>query len=1506
MRHLFRIALLFSMLFLSAYTVSGQTASFTEDYVSGCSPLVVHFTNTSTGATSYSWNLGNGVITGTTNPSTSYIAAGTYIVTLTAYNGSSSSVSTVTITVYPTPTVSFYASDTAVCPGVPVTFTSTTTSGVAGPLTYMWNFGDGTSSSAATPSHAYTSSGYYNVTLSATNSQGCVSSLTQVAYIHVYTLPAISFSASTTYVCNPPGSITFTNTSTGTGPFTSSWNFGDGSIGSGSPVTHTYGIPGTYNVTLTETDGHGCTTSVVYPAFIFVGSITASFTYPATACINTPVSFTNTSSGTSTSNWNFGDGGTSTAVDPTHTYTAAGTYAVKLIVSNGFCYDTIIHSITILPGAVASFTVSPTFACPPPTTATFVSTVPPGSTVVWKFGDGTSGSGTTTSHTYDSCGIYTVRMIVTNASGCIDTIMQVYKIYNMVAKINSDSIPSGCVPLTVAFTCTVTSTCPVDTAYPYPIASYTWNFGDGSASVSGGMTTSHTYTAVGTYTCTVTIHTANGCQDTAHIKVLVGSPPVVSFIGTPTTVCFGQSVSFINNSTGATGYLWFFGDGGSDTLTDPVYTYGYPDTFTVTLIAFDNGCSDTLTKALYITVDSPMAVISANYDCDPRNEVIFGDSSLGDNSHLWIFGDGTTSTANDTVHFYPALTTYTVTLATYNTASGCRDTARMIIDLVQPTITFTASDTAICKYGSVNLTSSVTGGTASDYYWYQNGVYVDGYPSFSDTFDVSGLYTIMLIIRDGHNCPDTLTKNHYILVAKPVAAFTETPPSGCASLLVNFTDISTDVTGTFFSNYNWTFGDGSSASVSTNPTGHTYTAAGTFSVTEVVTDNIGCKDTATGIVTVDKPVAAFYASPTYPCIGSVVNFYNTSVGIVSSYWMFGDGSTSTATSPTHIYNATGAYTVSLIVTDALGCTDTLTYPNYIHVTKPVAAFSQSDSFSICPPLSDTFTNLSSGGATSYNWTFGDGNASTDVNATDLYITSGYYTVILIATNAYGCKDTATQVVDLYGYAGAFTYTPDSGCAPLTVHFAATLTNVPFILWDFGDGSTSSNSSTQDTVHTYTLPGAYIPKLILSDNTGCQNSSIGGVIRVDAVTAAFTTGPACIGDTTDFFDSSTSYWSTITGYIWSFGGGVTSTIDTPTYLYSAVGTYTVSLQATDAWGCTAIGTQNVVIHSLPIITTTADTTICVGDTATLTAFGGVSYVWSPPATLACTACNPAYAGPLVPNTYTVIGTDIYGCVGTDTVSVFMRTTTTSAAYGDTAVCQGTSVPLYDTGATYYTWIPPSWLSTSSSSNPIVTPQATITYTVIAQLGRCIPDTNYVTITVYPLPTVNAGSDQNIIAGSTAQLQATGTDIYTYSWSPAGTLSCVNCSNPVASMSVTTTYIVDVATTHDCLASDSVTIHLYCNTSQIFIPNTFTPNGDGENDVFYPRGTGVNIINSFRIYNRWGELLFEKDNIRINDASNAWDGTYNGMAPRPDVYVYVIDAICETGEPLFLKGSVTVVR
>ena len=164
----------------------------------------------------------------------------------------------------------------------------------------------------------------------------------------------------------------------------------------------------------------------------------------------------------------------------------------------------------------------------------------------------------------------------------------------------------------------------------------------------------------------------------------------------------------------------------------------------------------------------------------------------------------------------------------------------------------------------------------------------------------------------------------------------------------------------------------------------------------------------------------------------------------------------------------------------------------------------------------------------------------------------------------------------------------------------------------------------------------------------------------------------------------------------------------------------------------------------------------------------------------------------------------------------------------------------------------------------------------------------------------------MAGAQVMLNATGSNIVSYQWSPPATLSCEVCTNPMASPKVTTKYKVLATSNRGCKSVDTVTVHVICDNSQLFIPNYFSPNGDGNNDTFYPRGEGLKIITVFKVYNRWGALLFERSNIGLNDASNAWDGTYKSAQLSPDVFVYLIQGICESGETLTWKGDVTLGR
>jgi gliding motility-associated-like protein len=283
-------------------------------------------------------------------------------------------------------------------------------------------------------------------------------------------------------------------------------------------------------------------------------------------------------------------------------------------------------------------------------------------------------------------------------------------------------------------------------------------------------------------------------------------------------------------------------------------------------------------------------------------------------------------------------------------------------------------------------------------------------------------------------------------------------------------------------------------------------------------------------------------------------------------------------------------------------------------------------------------------------------------------------------------------------------------------------------------------------------------------------------------------------------------------------------------------------------------------------------------------------------------------PTSQTTYTVVGTDGNGCKNSDTVTVFTKTKTTSIIDTGGQICQGDFIQLRDSagGNASYTWIPATGLSDNHSYHPIASPSTTTKYIVIAQQGSCIPDTESVTVIVHPKPIINLGPDQTIIAGNSAQLDATGTYISKYSWHPAGTLSCDTCYNPLATPAMTTKYTVDATSDYGCEDSAHITIYVVCDHSQVFMPNSFTPNGDGVNDKFYPRGKGLKIINSFRIYDRWGQLIFQQQSINTNDKNVGWDGTFKGVLLSPDVFVYVIDAICETGEAISWKGDISLIR
>jgi gliding motility-associated-like protein len=244
-----------------------------------------------------------------------------------------------------------------------------------------------------------------------------------------------------------------------------------------------------------------------------------------------------------------------------------------------------------------------------------------------------------------------------------------------------------------------------------------------------------------------------------------------------------------------------------------------------------------------------------------------------------------------------------------------------------------------------------------------------------------------------------------------------------------------------------------------------------------------------------------------------------------------------------------------------------------------------------------------------------------------------------------------------------------------------------------------------------------------------------------------------------------------------------------------------------------------------------------------------------------------------------------------------------------ICVGESATLTVSGASNYVWTPSASLSCSTCPNPIATPIITTTYTVIGSDNyRCFTDTGKVVVAVGKYPVVTLPAPQILSTGMLYPIipQITNGPIRNYDWTPTSNLSCDNCANPIAFIKKDVCYSLEAENIYGCKGSDTFCIRVFCENTQAFIPNTFTPDGDGINDIFMVRGTGIKTVKQFRIFNRWGELIFEKSNFPPNSIQYGWDGKIRGVPAIPDVFVYTAEVLCENDVPFTYKGNVTLIK
>ena len=1438
------LTFLFTLIAFLSYA-QVPSANFTAATTSGCSPLVVDFQDQSTGnPTTWSWDFGNGATSTLQNPSTTYFNPGTYSVRLTVTNAAGTNTVTRTsyITVFGKPAVNFTVNDSSACFPHRAQFTdlSTPAPGTTN-TTWLWDFGDGSQSTQQNPLHVYNNSGNYSVTLKVTNDKGCFSVRTKTAYIQIAGGVTGDFSNTQPNVCTPPFNVSFTNNSTGQGSLSYFWDFGDGNTSTQVSPNHTYTANGIYTVTMAVTSSNGCSDTVRKVNLFTLQNITTAFTSPDSICVNAVANFNNTSTPAPTSStWDFGDGTTSTQINPQKIYSTVGTYTVRLINNYGHCSDSAIRTIRVLPRPVANFNATNITRCQPPLTVNFQDLSTNAVSWNWSFGDGNTSTQQNPNHTYTSYGIFNVVLIVTNSSGCTDTVRRDSLVQIIRPRIIIPSLPTeGCIPYTINPTANVTT---LDA-----VTSYLWDFGDGTTSPLENPT--HTYNNQGTYTVKLFITTSSGCTDSLVIPsaVRVGRRPVINFTAVPNPACAFQRVQFTDLTNEGDQWLWLFGDGGISSQQHPLYQYSDTGLFDVTLIVTNNGCRDSLRIDDFIRIKPPIARFGFQANCNNRLQFNFIDSSIAANTWFWEFGDGTTSTEQNPVHVFPGLGTYTVTLTVTN--DTCSHSITRTIRVIDESPDFTADKTAACRPAIINYNATnINSANIVQYQWdFGNGNSASyTYPNgIADAYNLSGYYTIRLITTDIYGCRDTVTKPNYIRINGPIASYTAANTAGCRGLTTTFTDRSINDGISNIIRWRWDFGDGTVQTFTTGGTfTHTYNTAGTFTVKLVVTDAGGCMDSLVmpNLVIATDPVPDFITADSLTCPGRTVNFTNTSNAIAyTSAWDFGDGNTSTLQSPSNVYTNTGLYTVKLRITDQYGCSDSLTKPLYVRVDLPVASFTVNDSISACIPFEVQFTNTSQYYVSS-QWNLGGG-TSTLTNPIQYYTTPGVYPIQLIVTSPGGCRDTATSNITVYDTIGTrITYAPFDGCKPLSVDLEA-FTNAPMTFtWDFGDG-VLINTDTASLNHVYNFFGNFVPKVIMVDPSGCIIPVTGlDTIRIIGATVDFGLDNKFFCDSGFVrFTDSTTFNDSVIRYEWHFGDGTTSTLQHPTHQYSSPGYYTVMLNVRTQAGCvdTMLLPNEIKIAQSPLISVSGDSIICVNEFM-------------------------------------------------QHLGVFERP---------------------DTGVVIWNWQFPNGNNGNVQNPPRqqYTAAGTFTVNTVATNSDGCADTATKRIVVNPLPVITMPSTLTMQAGFPVQIPATySSNVATWTWQPPATLSCADCPEPIASPKFDTKYRVDVVDSNGCKNRSEVQVIVICKNANVFLPNTFSPNGDGSNDMFYIRGRGLDRVKSLRIFNRWGEVVFEQQNFPVNNPMYGWNGKYKGNKPHPDVYVYQVEVFCENSQIIRFEGNVALIQ
>ncbi|NVN96027.1 MAG: PKD domain-containing protein [Bacteroidetes bacterium] len=1565
--------------------------------------------STTTGAsiTSWQWNFGDGDTSNAQHPQHLYHNSGVFNVTLNAIksNGCNND-TTINIRVYQLPKPDFTLN--SYCVNTQISFTSQNT--LTPTMKWHWGFGDGGIDSIQQPSHIFLTSGNYSVQLHVVDSNQCKGDT--IKHIFISPFPIANFSFDT----NCFGEAThFVNLTIDSSYLISNWNwnFGDAAVSSLINPSHVFNNYGYFNVQLQVKNIYGCVDSII--KIIKVDTLPIADFAVNNVQIGNTTSFTDMSIANSLNiidwKWDFGDTLTSTLQNPQHLYNLPETYGVRLIVknSNG-CKDTIIKDVFVFPLPTPDFLVAP--VCLGDTSHFIDNSLSLVGDIIdwqWKFGDGYTSNIQNPIHQYVSAGNYTAWLTVTNDNGIKDSISHIVTVYqNPIAIFYSDTVCYG------------------DTTHFYNhstssgsnIISWNWNFDDGST-IENSENPSHKFANVITsvyYHVSLIISDNHGCSDTSVNQLKIFSPVVADFISD--TVCNNSSVHLSDISNSEAGSIvawnWNFGNGISNSQQYPIYSYSNITNDTsliVRLIVKDIlGCKDTVYHPLLI---HPQPVVLFKSDTSCLGLLThFTDLSYSNGGILtmwnWNFGGSASSTMQNPQRLFLNAGIFNTTLSVTD-INGCSNSATfpILVDSI-PEVNFLFHGN--CASGLINFTDHSISHGSSNVTWNWN--FGDSYSSSIQNpihyYTVIDTFYASLTVSNINGCKSTLSKEIYI---NPSMSYDFHFDTVCLGLSTHFYD-NFLIQNTQISSRLWDFGDGNSSAL--HNTQHTYSNAGIYNVSLTVFDTNGCSETIHhNIIVNTKPLPDFLS--TFVCKGDSTRFTNNTYsasGIISYFWNFGDGYTSSLPNPSHLYPSSGNYHVKLIVVNANGCSDSIiktvsvnsiplanfnvgnicsAYPVIISdsslnsvssINSWLWEFGDGDSLFVSNPAfylptishayansgvftihltvknyvcSDTISktievypipvakfhitnnclgdtsrfidsSFSNGNAiVNRIWSFGDGTSSTLQNPTHLYLNPGVYNVTLTITDIHGCVNTKTNTIVIFNLPIA-NFSASVVPYPNATHFTNISVGSPAAInswnWIFGDGIGYSNL--ENPVYSFLSINTYNSRLIVSDTNGCKDTvEIPVVVCSPFIHANFTFSSACEKSFTYFTDSSIiNTGNGILSWNWKFDDGSTSILQNPQHQYVNSGTYNVRLIVTGIFGISDTINKIVTVYPKPI----ADfdnNNVCIGvaktfvDLSTVLSGNIVQWYWDfGNGNVANTLNQSTIYNTLGNYTVRYIVTTDMGC--SDSVNKIVKISPLPVINFTSDIIEG-CIPVY-VNFTNISTVDSGYISiqnwdfddgnTSIANTSIVghtflnagSYNVSLNATSNNGCNNTLTIPNMIVVHPNPEAIFTLTPSKTTILNSSISFYDNSLETSNWKWYFGdGDSSIIQA--PIHTYIKEGTYYPKLKVTSDYGCSDESTEEVVIlRESTFYVPNAFTPNNDGYNDVFMPVSVDFNKRKfEMMIFNRLGQMIFYSE-----DYNNGWNGTWNGDDCPDGVYVWKINYTDALGLSQKETGCVTLVR